>query len=99
MQEERYYAYLMANHSNAVLYVGVTSGLHKRVLDHKEGNGGYFTKKYNVNKLVYYEEYSHPDDAIAREKQIKNYSRKKKDELIHKFNPELRDLFNELTPW
>lgn len=99
MQEDLYYVYIMSNQNNTVLYAGMTNGLHTRTLNHKEGRGGYFTKKYNINKLVYFEKYSHPDDAIAREKQIKNYSRKKKEELVNKFNPNWKDLFNELTPW
>ena len=96
---DAYFVYVLSNQRHTVLYIGVTNGLHKRVLEHKEGRGGYFTKKYNVNKLLYYEEYSHPQDAIASEKQLKNFSRKKKEELISKFNSDWKDLFNELTPW
>lgn len=87
------------NKSNSVIYVGVTNNLHKRILAHKEGSGSLFTKKYNVNKLVYFEEYYHPQDAIAREKQIKNYSRKRKDELVVSTNPEFKDLFDKINPW
>ncbi|MDP2692614.1 MAG: GIY-YIG nuclease family protein [bacterium] len=91
-----YYVYIITNKRNTVLYIGITSGLKKRTIEHKEGRGSKFTKKYNINKLVYYEIYTDPENAIKREKQLKNYSRKKKDELILKFNPELKDLFEEI---
>jgi putative endonuclease len=99
MSNEQFYVYILSNQRNTVLYIGMTNNLHRRTLEHKEKRGSDFTKKYNIDKLVYYEEYGHPQDAIAREKQLKNYSRKKKNELISNFNPERKDLFNEINPW
>jgi putative endonuclease len=87
------YAYIMANSSNKVLYAGVTSDLVKRVYEHKQKLVEGFTKKYNVTKLVYYEVFDRIEDAIAREKQIKGGSRKKKLELIEAANPEFKDLY------
>jgi len=77
----------MTNKLNSVLYTGVTSDLEKRVYEHKSMLIEGFTKKYNVNKLVYYEIYDDINDAIAREKQIKARSRQKKIYLIASMNP------------
>ncbi len=92
MQEKIYCVYIMTNQRNTVLYTGVTSGLSKRVYDHKTKAVKGFTSKYNINKLVYYEVFDNPLDAITREKQIKAGSRKKKIDLINKLNPEWKDL-------
>ncbi len=86
----------MTNQANRVLYTGVTSDLLKRVGQHKEGFGGEFTRKYNVKKLVYFEIYEDIRVAIAREKQIKKGSRRKKTELIEKENPNWTDLYYNL---
>ncbi len=83
----------MTNKSNAVLYTGVTSDLKKRVFEHKNKLVDGFTKKYNITKLVYCEEYECIEDAIAREKQIKAGSRRKKQALIEEMNPEYNDLY------
>src|SRR3990167_9704942 len=83
------------NRRNTVIYTGVTSDLEGRILQHKQKQIKGFTSKYNVDKLVYYEEYDDIDSAIEREKQIKNYSRKKKIELIEKDNPKWKDLAND----
>jgi putative endonuclease len=91
-----YCVYIMANTNNTVLYTGVTNNLQRRVYEHKNGEGGVFTKKYNVHKLVYYEVGDEINVAIAREKQIKGGSRKKKIELINSINPEWKDLYEEL---
>jgi putative endonuclease len=85
----------MTNAHHTVLYTGVTNELQRRVLEHKSGKGSEFTKKYNVNKLVYVEIGDDINIAIAREKQIKAGSRKKKVELIESFNPAWKDLFEE----
>lgn len=82
----------MTNKSNTVLYTGVTSTIRKRTYQHKNKLIEGFTKKYNVTKLVYVEEYDRIYDAIKREKQIKGGSRKKKIELIKKINPEFKDI-------
>jgi putative endonuclease len=76
----------MTNKNNTVLYTGVTNNLHKRVYEHKEKLVEGFTKKYNVVKLVYYEIFDDPENAIAREKQIKAGSRQKKLDLINSMN-------------
>ncbi len=79
-----------------VLYTGVTSNLKKRVYEHKEKLADGFTKKYKVDKLVHFEIYNDINDAIAREKQIKSGSRRKKLYLINKLNPGWRDLYDEI---
>ncbi|MEK7147109.1 MAG: GIY-YIG nuclease family protein [Patescibacteria group bacterium] len=91
-----YYIYLMTNKNNNVIYTGITNNLKNRVFQHKEKNIQGFTKKYNIVKLVYYEIFNNPYDAISREKQIKAGSRKKKDGLIDKMNPQWKDLYEEL---
>ena len=79
-----------------MLYTGITNNLIKRVWQHKNSFVSSFTSKYKVNKLVYFEEYQTPYDAIAREKQIKSGSRKKKIELIESLNPNWEDLYKEI---
>ena len=83
----------MTNKANTVLYTGVTNNLKRRVYQHKEKLNEGFTSKYNINKLVYYERFTSVEEAIAREKQIKAGSRKKKMELIEKENIEWKDLY------
>ena len=90
------YVYLLANISNSVIYTGVTSNLQKRIYEHKQNLVKGFTAKYNVHKLVYYEMFDDIENAIAREKQIKGGSRKKKLDLIKSFNPDYKDLYDEL---
>lgn len=92
-----YCIYIMTNAHNTVIYTGVTNDLARRVHEHKIGLGGIFTKKYNVNKLVYYEVGDNVQAALSREKQIKGGSRKKKIELIVSINPEWKDLFDEIV--
>ena len=87
--------YIMTNQYNKVLYTGVTSNVFKRVSEHKEKLIGGFTSRYNVTKLVYYEEFETMPEAIAREKQIKGGSRQKKIDLIKSKNPEWKDLYVE----
>ena len=90
------YVYIITNKSNRVLYTGVSSDLKRRVYQHKHKYAQGFTQKYNVNKLVYYEFCDGILGAIVREKQIKNYSRKKKIALIESMNPEWNDLYDLL---
>jgi putative endonuclease len=85
----------MTNVHNSVLYTGVTNNLQRRVLEHRSGTGSAFTMKYNCHKLVFFECGDDIHAALAREKQIKAGSRKKKIELINSFNPEWKDLFEE----
>ncbi|RJP59456.1 MAG: GIY-YIG nuclease family protein [Ignavibacteriales bacterium] len=91
---KQYYLYIMTNKSRT-LYTGVTNDLNRRVYEHKQKLIKGFTSKYNITKLVYYEEYNDINDAIRREKQIKGWSRKKKIELIESINPEWKDLSEE----
>ena len=92
MKKHEYAVYIMTNKSNSVLYIGVTSDLQGRVCDHKQKTYKGFTATYGCNKLVYYEEYQWIQDAIAREKQLKAGSRKKKVDLIIAENPLWNDL-------
>ena len=93
---KQYYVYIMTNKGNRVLYTGVTNNLIRRVYEHREKLIKGFTKRYNVNKLVYYEICRDVKNAILREKQIKGGSRAKKIELVNKMNPDWRDLFHSL---
>lgn len=88
----RYYVYILTNVYNTVFYIGVTNNIVKRVFEHKAGVVEGFTKKYKVKKLVYLEEYNDIKEAIAREKQLKNWHRDWKINLIKKINPEFKDL-------
>lgn len=88
----QYYVYILTNKSNRVLYIGVTNNLQRRVYEHKEKLIEGFTSKYNVNKLVYYEDTVDVKAAIEREKTLKKWARKKKEWLIKQYNPEWRDL-------
>ncbi|HBH26371.1 MAG TPA: endonuclease [Rhodospirillaceae bacterium] len=85
--------YIMANKRNGTLYTGVTADLSRRVYEHKEGLNEGFTKRYGCKILVYAESCNTMEDAIAREKQIKGGSRKKKLALIESLNPEWKDLY------
>jgi len=89
-----YYVYILTTKYNSVLYTGVTNNLSRRCMEHKSGKIKGFTQKYNVHKLVYFEVYDYIDLAIAREKQIKGYSRAKKEKLINEFNPGWQELCN-----
>ena len=91
--EKNAYVYCMANNNNNVLYIGVTNNLERRVWEHKNhSNPNSFTSKYNCNKLVYYEYANSIEGAIEREKQLKNWKRQWKNELIEKMNPNWLDL-------
>jgi len=96
MKQRYYYVYILSNKYNNVLYVGITNDLIRRVYEHKNKLVEGFTEKYNIDKLVYYELFNDPINAITREKQLKGYSRKKKVELINSFNPEWKDLYENL---
>lgn len=90
-----YYVYMLTNWNNKVLYTGVTNDLERRIYEHKNKLVKGFTAKYNVNKLVYFECTSDITSAIAREKQIKGWTRQKKNELVQGVNPKWRDLSAE----
>ena len=85
------YVYMIASRSRR-LYIGVTSNLMRRIGEHKRKEGGTFAAKYNIDRLVYYEQYGDIRDAIEREKQLKKWQRSKKVYLIERDNPEWRDL-------
>lgn len=86
------FVYLMANERNTVIYTGVTNDLYARTYQHKNKTLDGFTKKYNINKLVHYEEFDSIEDAIRREKQIKAGSREDKIKLVEATNKEWKDL-------
>jgi len=87
-----YYVYILTNRKNGVLYVGVTNNLAKRFFEHKEKVTKSFTEKYNLDKLMHYEIYNDIDSAIKREKQLKNWRRQWKVDLIEEENPKWNDL-------
>lgn len=90
---KQYYVYILTNFKNSVLYTGITNNLTRRVYEHKHKLVSGFTHKYNVDKLVYFEIFQDPVNAIKREKSIKNLLRRKKFDLIKSKNPDLTDLY------
>jgi len=91
-----YWVYMMANWTNGVLYIGVTNNLERRIAEHKTKSLKGFSEKYNVNKLVYCEEFKDVKEALEREKQLKKWNRKKKEGLVETINPSWNDLANGL---
>ena len=87
-----YYIYILTNKYNTTFYIGVTNNIGKRVFEHETGLMDGFTKKYRVKKLVYLEEYHNINEAIAHEKQLKNWHREWKINLIKKVNPQFKDM-------
>ena len=87
-----YFVYILSNWDDSVLYIGVTGNLPRRLYEHRNGLADGFTKKYNVHKLVYFEQTNDAYSAISREKQLKKWRRSKKNELISKMNPGWNDL-------
>jgi len=87
-----YYVYILTNWSNKVLYTGITNNLEKRLYEHKNKLVKGFTEKYNFHKLVYFDSTTDVKAAIAREKQIKSWTRRKKNALIESVNPQWVDL-------
>jgi putative endonuclease len=94
---EQFYIYMMTNFSESTIYIGMTNDLIRRVFEHKNPVNQCFTGKYHVDRLVYYEIYNDPLEAIAREKQLKRWSRIKKTKLINSMNPEWNDLYDKLV--
>jgi len=88
----QYYVYILTNKSNKVLYIGVTNDLERRMYEHKNKMVDGFRKKYNLNKLVYFDPTTDVRTAVEREKQLKNWHRDWKINLISGFNPEWKDL-------
>ena len=96
MNNKSGYVYILANQNNTTIYIGVTSNLVKRIYQHKNKFVDGFSKKYNLNKLVYFEVVDNIESAIALEKYLKGKKRDYKNNLINKFNPEWKDLYNTL---
>ena len=90
-----YYVYILTNKTHSALYIGVTNDIERRMNEHSDGKINGFTKKYNIKKLIYCEEYDNPNDAIAREKQLKGWRRSKKEDLINSQNPNWLDYLSE----
>ena len=87
-----YYVYILASKRNGTLYIGVTNNLERRISEHKSDAIKGFTAKYGIHLLVHHEAFSNVDDAIGREKGLKNWTRKRKMDLIEESNPDWRDL-------
>ncbi|HXP35416.1 MAG TPA: GIY-YIG nuclease family protein [Chthoniobacterales bacterium] len=92
-----FWVYIVTNQTDSVLYIGMTNDLSRRLREHRSGEIPGFTADYRCHKLVYWEHYSDVEEAIAREKQLKRWSRKKKVELIDQVNPRWLDLFDEIS--
>ena len=88
---------MLASKRNGTLYIGVTNNLIRRIYEHKKGLVEGFTKKYSINRLVFYEETNDVESAITREKQMKKWKRQWKIDLIQKNNSEWKDLYNEIA--
>ena len=95
--EKQYYVYILASHKNGTLYVGVSSDLVRRIWEHKNKAVKGFTSKYGVDRLVYYEIFDDPENAIKREKRLKEYKRQWKIDLIEKKNSEWEDLYEAIA--
>ena len=87
-----FYVYILTNKANNVLYIGMTNDIQRRMTEHKSEMIDGFSKRYHTHKLVYFEEYGHSIEAISREKQLKGWTRSKKNELVLSMNPEHKDL-------
>lgn len=94
---EDYYIYILTNHNETSFYIGVTNDLTRRVYEHREKAIKGYSQKYNLTKLVYYEIIPSAEQAIIREKKLKNWHREWKINLIKRFNPEFKDLYDELV--
>ncbi|MEO0205246.1 MAG: GIY-YIG nuclease family protein [candidate division WOR-3 bacterium] len=93
---KNYYVYILASRKNGTLYIGITNNLAKRIYEHKNNLVNGFTQRYSVHYLVYYEIFNNAYEAITREKRLKKWKRLWKIELIRKFNPEWKDLYDEV---
>ena len=92
---KQYFVYILTNKNNAVLYIGVTNNIERRIQEHKDKKIKGFTKRYNVSKLVYFEETEDIQTALEREKQLKRWHRQWKINLINEYNFDWRDLSND----
>lgn len=96
MKRQEYFVYILSNKRYTVFYTGITNDLPRRIYEHKQKIVEGFTKKYNVDQLLYFEQFSDPRSAITREKQIKDYRREKKLQLITKMNQNFNDLYDQI---
>ncbi|MBI4098544.1 MAG: GIY-YIG nuclease family protein [Candidatus Magasanikbacteria bacterium] len=92
--EKQFFVYIATNKRHTVLYTGITNNVHRRMFEHKEQTIDSFTKQYNVNKLVWFQIFQNPNEAIAAEKKIKGWIRIKKIALINEMNPTWRDFLS-----
>ena len=92
MNEKNYYVYILTNDWGNVMYVGMTSNIERRLYEHKQELADGFTKRYHVHKLVYYEQTNDAYAAVTRERQLKGWTRKRKNELVETVNPNWEDL-------
>ena len=92
MPDQNFYVYIFTNDNNHVMYIGVTNDLKRRITEHQLGIFPGFTKKYHVHRLVYYEHYNDIRQAIIREKQLKGWTRAKKNALVEEQNPEWKEI-------
>ena len=97
MRRLQFYVYILASNRDGVLYIGVTNHLARRAHEHKEGAVDGFTKRYYIDRLVYFEAFDYIDQALAREKALKRWKREWKTELIESVNPDWKDLYLELN--
>ncbi len=97
MRHQNYFVYILTNGDrHTVLYIGVTNSLERRASEHSLGRGSAFARQYNAHKLIYFEAYRDPTSATAREKQLKRWSRAKKEALVARRNPQWHDLFTQM---
>ncbi len=94
--QKSYYVYILTNLNNTTLYIGVTNDLIRRIWEHKNAMVDGFTKRYKLKKLVHFEEFQNPTEAISREKQLKNWHRQWKINLIKSINPGFEDLYDQI---
>ena len=92
----QYYIYIMTNQNNTTIYTGITNNLKRRVFEHKNKLVKGFTKKYSIDKLVYYEIFKDPGNAILREKRLKGSSRARKNKLVESVNPQWVDFYDQI---
>jgi putative endonuclease len=97
MWNYNFHVYIITNKHNTVLYIGITNDLKHRIYQHRTKENKGFSSSYNLYKLVYFEHFIDVKDAIKREKQLKKWKRKWKEELIESINPEWKDLFDEIN--
>jgi len=93
--EKSFYVYILTNKVNTTFYIGITNDIERRIYEHKYKQNEGFSSKYNLSKLVYYEEFNSSSGAINREKQLKNWHRDWKIKLIKEQNPLLKDISSE----